>query len=85
MPYQLRIDPKRYYRQAEQDQKIGSLECCNVADLESFRSSFVGYCKADSFSLLRRPFIHALCEDYQIGLTHKTPKLFRIEFFRALH
>ena len=40
MPYQLRIDPKRYYRQTEQDEKVGSLECCNVADLESFRSSF---------------------------------------------
>src|SRR4029077_17352751 len=42
MPYQLRIDPKRYYRQTEQDENVGSLECCNVADLESFRSSFVG-------------------------------------------
>ena len=35
MPYQLRINPKRYYRQTEQDEKVGSLECCNVADLES--------------------------------------------------
>src|SRR6266446_4886337 len=42
MPYQLRIDPKRYYRQTEQDKEVGSLECCNVADLESLRSSFVG-------------------------------------------
>src|SRR6476646_365809 len=35
MPYQLRINPKCYYRQTEQDEKIGSLECCNMADLES--------------------------------------------------
>ena len=42
MPDHLRIDPKRYYRQTEQDEKVGSLECCNVADLESFRGSFVG-------------------------------------------
>ena len=62
MPDQLRIDPKRYYRQTEQDQNVGSLECCNAADLESFRSSFVGCGKADSFSLLRAPFSHALCE-----------------------
>ena len=62
MPYQMRIDPKRYYRQTEQDEKIRSLECCNVADLETFRSSFAGCGKADSFSLLRDPFSHALCE-----------------------
>ena len=37
MPYHLRINPKCDYRQTEQDEKIGSLECCNVADLESFR------------------------------------------------
>src|SRR4030095_7134578 len=42
MPYQLRIDPKRYYRQTEQDENVGSLQCCSVADLESFRNSFVG-------------------------------------------
>ncbi len=42
MPYQLRIDPKRYYRQTEQDEEIGSLECCNVPDLEGLRSLFVG-------------------------------------------
>ena len=50
MPYQLRIDPKRYYRQTEQDENVGSLECCNAADLESsllaktfgVRSSFDG-------------------------------------------
>jgi hypothetical protein len=62
MPYQLRVDPKRNYRQTEQDQKIGSLECCHVANLESFRSSFVGCGKAGSFSLLRGPFSHTLCE-----------------------
>ena len=62
MPYQLRIDPKRYGCQTEQDDKVGSLECCNVADPESFPSSFVGSGKADSFSLLRDPFSHAHCE-----------------------
>src|SRR5436309_15937464 len=62
MPDHLGIDPKRHYRQTEQDEEVGSLECCNVADLESFRSSFVGCGKADSFSLLRGPFSHALCE-----------------------
>src|SRR4029077_9849905 len=73
MPDHLRINPKCYYRQTEQDEKIASLECCNVADLESsprdesvrlavFRSSSVGCGKAASFSLLRHPFIHAVCE-----------------------
>jgi len=62
MPDHLRINPKRHYRQTEQDEKIGSLECCNVADLERFRSSSVGCDKADRFSLLRRPFSHAACE-----------------------
>ena len=58
MPDYLRIDPKRYYRHTEQDQKVGSLEC-NAADLESFRGSSVGCGKAASFSLLRGPFSHA--------------------------
>src|SRR5438094_6890481 len=40
MPYQLRVNPKRYCRQPEQDDKVGSLECCRAADLERFRSSF---------------------------------------------
>src|SRR5262249_46766849 len=70
MPDHLRINPKCYYRQTEQDEKIPSLECCNVADLESsllaktfgVRSSSVGCGKADSFSVLRGPFSHALCE-----------------------
>ena len=35
MPDHLRIDPKRYYRQTEQDENVGSLQCCSVADLES--------------------------------------------------
>src|SRR5207247_7162121 len=70
MPDHLRINPKRYYPQTEQDEKIGSLECCNVVDLESsllakifgVRSSPVGCGKADSSSLLRDPFSHAVCE-----------------------
>src|SRR5437773_5268426 len=31
MPDHLRIDPNRYYRQTEQDEKVGSLECCSSA------------------------------------------------------
>src|ERR1700757_1437544 len=62
MPDHLRIDHNRHYRQTDQDEKVGSPECCNVADLESFRSSFVGCGKADSFSLFRGPFSHALRE-----------------------
>ena len=62
MPDHLRINPKCDYRQTEQDEKIASLECCNAADLESFRGSPAGCGKADSFSLLRRPFSHAVCE-----------------------
>jgi hypothetical protein len=31
MPDHLRINPKRHCRQSEQDEKIGSLECCSVA------------------------------------------------------
>src|SRR4029077_2350365 len=64
MPYQLRIDPKRHYRQTEQDEKVGSLECWNVAGRESFRSRFAGCGKADGFSLLRGPFSHVLCESW---------------------
>ena len=37
MPNHLRINPKGDYRQTEQDEKIGSPECGNVADLERFR------------------------------------------------
>jgi hypothetical protein len=61
MPDHLRINSKRHYRQTEQDEKIGSLEC-NVADLESFPGSAVGCDKADSLSLLPRPFSHAVCD-----------------------
>src|SRR5947208_2462202 len=53
MPHHLRINPKCYYRQTEQDEKVGSLEGCNAADL-------AGCGKADSFSLLRAPFSHTL-------------------------
>src|SRR6266536_3041029 len=59
MPYHLRINPKRHYRQTEQDEKIGSLECSNLADLESsllaktfgVRTSFVRCSNTDSFFL----------------------------------
>src|SRR5437660_11426580 len=49
MPDHLRINPERHYRQTEQDEELGSLECCNVAALESFRSSSVGRGRAGSF------------------------------------
>src|SRR5262245_5708955 len=70
MPDHLRIDPKRHYRQTEQDEKIGSVKCCSVADLESslfaktfgLRSSFVARGRGNSFSLLRAPFSHATSE-----------------------
>src|SRR3954463_12337397 len=29
MPYQLRIDPKRYQRQTDQDKNVSPLECCS--------------------------------------------------------
>src|SRR5439155_17774623 len=64
MPDHLRIDPERHYRQPEQDENVGSLQRCSVADLESFRSSFVGCGRADTFSLLRGPFSHVLCESW---------------------
>src|ERR1700726_1312714 len=58
----LPINPKRNSRQTEQEEEIGSPECCSVADPESFRGSSVGCGKANSFSLLRCPFGHAVCE-----------------------
>src|SRR5437773_3907043 len=60
MPHHLRVNPKCYYRQTEQDEEIASLECCNVADFESFRSSFLGCGKTDCVWLFLGPFSHAL-------------------------
>src|ERR1700726_1625311 len=60
MPDYLRINPKRHYGQTEQDEQIGSPECCSVA--ERHGASSVGCGKANSFSLLRCPFGHAVCE-----------------------
>ena len=62
MPDHLRINPKCYYRQTDQNEKVGSLEGCTAADLESFRGWPGGCGKADCFSFLRGPFRHALCE-----------------------
>jgi len=68
MPDHLRIDPKRYYRQTEQDQKVGSLECCSsacvaLAFARAENGIFLPGCGvAPVFSLLRRPFSHAVCE-----------------------
>ena len=42
MPYYLRINPKRNYRQPEQDEQIGSFESSKMSDLERFLSSLVG-------------------------------------------
>src|SRR6266480_226132 len=55
MPDHLRIDPERHYRQSEQDENVGSLQYCSVADLESsllaktfgVRSSLFGCGRAD--------------------------------------
>ena len=62
MPDDLRVDAKRDYRQTEQNEEIGSLECRNVADLERLRGSPVGCDRVDSFLLLRGPSSHAVCE-----------------------
>src|SRR6266446_1720479 len=45
----LRINPKRHYRQTEQDEEIGSPECCSLADPESFRRPSFARGKANSF------------------------------------
>ena len=78
MPDYLRIDPKRYYRQAEQDQKVGSLKCCSSACVSSAtgrtRRGELAFARAENgiflprcgvapvFSLLRGLFCHALCD-----------------------
>src|SRR5436309_5794551 len=66
MPYQLLVDPKRHYRQTEQDDKVGSLKChgsaCVSLAIARNTGSPVGCAKPGSLSLLRRPFIHAVCE-----------------------
>ena len=51
MPDHLRINPKRHYRQTEQDEEVRSLECRSAAKWR--RTSFLGYDRANSFSLLR--------------------------------
>ena len=58
MPDHLRINPKRHYRQTEQDEEIGSPECCSVP--QGRGASPIGCGKATSFSLLRCPFGHAV-------------------------
>src|SRR5437870_13254225 len=42
MPHHLRINPKRYDGQAEQDLEIGSPKRCSVADPKSFRGLSFG-------------------------------------------
>src|SRR5437868_11663836 len=48
MPDHLRINSKRHYRQTNQDEQIGSPECCSVPHPESFRGSSVGCGKTTS-------------------------------------
>src|ERR1700730_14195725 len=60
MPDHLRINPKRHYRQTEQDEEIGSPECCTVPQRRGV--SLIGCDRPTSFSLLRCPFGHAVCE-----------------------
>src|SRR6266404_1397308 len=61
MPDHLRINRKCHYRQAEQDEQIGSPKCRRTAPRHS--ASPLGCCsKANSFSFLRFPFGHAVCE-----------------------
>src|SRR4029077_9009473 len=78
MPYQLRIDPKRHYRQTEQDENVGSLECSSSACVSSATGRtrrgelararagngiFLRWCRdTPVVSLLRSPFSHALRE-----------------------
>src|SRR5262249_22385589 len=76
MPNHLRVDPKSHYRQTQQDENVGSVESCSVANLESslpaktfgVRSSFVACDKPGTFSLLRRSFFHAVCETIKMSL-----------------
>src|SRR6266487_1101389 len=60
MPDHLRINPKRHYRQTEQDEKIRSPESCNLAKRHSGASARRS--EARSFSRSRCSFGHALCE-----------------------
>jgi len=56
----LRINPKRHYRQTEQDETVRSLKCCTVAERQG--ASPVRCGGAISFSLSRRSFRHAPAE-----------------------
>src|SRR6266480_4301519 len=78
MPDHLGINPKRHYRQTEQDEQVGSLECCSSACVSSAtgrtRRGELAFAGAENgiflpacgdtpvFSLLRGPFSHAVCE-----------------------
>src|SRR6266850_1364438 len=83
MPYQLRIDPKRYYRQTEQDKEVGSLECCSsacvsLAFARAENGIFLPGCgDTPVFSLLRGPFSHIFAR-LSDRLDAQTLKLFRI-------
>src|SRR6266403_776678 len=55
----LRINPKRHYRQTEQDETVRSLKCCTVAERQG--ASPVRCGGTISFSLSCRSFRHAAC------------------------
>src|SRR2546430_1873525 len=62
MPNYLCVNPKRDCPKSEQDDEIGSSECCSAADSEGFRGSSFGCGKANNFSLLRCPLGHTVYE-----------------------
>src|SRR5262245_41665048 len=82
MPDHLRVDPKRYYRQTEHDDEIGSLEYCSSACVSSAtgrtRRGELAFARAENgiflpgcgdtpvCAFLRGPFSHAVCERQKI-------------------
>src|SRR5437763_13395262 len=61
MPNDLRINPKGDYRQPENNKKIRSCECGNVAVLERFSDETVGRGGNINLSVLRSYFSHRVC------------------------
>jgi hypothetical protein len=73
MPDHLGINPKRHYRQTEQDEEVGSLECCSsacvsIAFPRTEKGILLPACgDTPVFSLLRGPFRHAFCETIRLA------------------
>src|SRR5580765_5677384 len=80
MPDHLRINPKRHYRQAEQDEKIGSPECWNVTERRDAAS--VRCNSARGFSFSRRSLGHAHCETSTPGTSDHSPASTTLFSFR---